>query len=58
MFSENQVNWQWVTKSQELDIEELPNNSIPKGLLPLERIFDRHGMYKGKKVNDQSKEVF
>ena len=43
--SKNQVNWQ--TKNQELEIEDLPNNSIPKGVVPLKRNFDRHDMYKG-----------
>jgi hypothetical protein len=29
-----------------LKIEELKDNKFPKGLVPLEKIFDRHDMYK------------
>lgn len=53
--SKNQVNWQ--TKNQELEIEDLPNNSIMKGVVPLEIIFYRHDMYKGKPVVDQYGDV-
>jgi hypothetical protein len=31
------------------EIEELRGNKFPKGLVPLERIFDRQDMYKQKK---------
>jgi hypothetical protein len=57
-FLKNQVNWKGETKIQELEIEDLPKISIPKGIVPLKRIFDRHDMYKGKKVIDQSEEYF
>jgi hypothetical protein len=56
--SENQINWQGETENEELEIEDLPNNSIPKGVVPLERIFDRHDMYKGKLVIDKFEEAF
>jgi hypothetical protein len=44
-------------KNEELEIEGLPNNLIPIGVVPLERIFDRHDMYKRQPITDQSEEA-
>jgi hypothetical protein len=55
-FSGSQINF--LAKSMNLRVEDLPNDSLPKGVVPLERMFDRHDMYKGKPVVDQSDEAF
>jgi hypothetical protein len=41
-----------------LRVEDLLNDTLPKGVVPLERMFDRHDMYKEKLVVDQSDEAF
>jgi hypothetical protein len=41
-----------------LEVIDLPNNTLPRGHVPLERMFDRHDMYKGKVVVDQSDKCF
>jgi hypothetical protein len=49
-FSKNQVNWQAKEEEEEneggVKIEEFRGNKIPYGVVPLERIFNRHDMYK------------
>jgi hypothetical protein len=55
-FSDSQVNF--LVESMNLKVEDLPNDTLPKGVVPLERMFDRHDMYKGKPVIDQSDEAF
>jgi hypothetical protein len=43
----------FLIKIAECDILQLPNNHIPKGLVPLERIFDRNDVaLKGKNLDD------
>jgi hypothetical protein len=39
------------------DIAELKTNHIPKGLVPLERLFDRNDVYKRTAMKDQEEEV-
>jgi len=41
-----------------LEVIDLPNNTLPRGCVPLERIFKRHDMYKGRYVVDQSDKCF
>jgi hypothetical protein len=50
-FSENQFNWQGEGEEEddgEVKIEDLLDNKIPHGVVPLERMFNRHDMYKKK----------
>jgi hypothetical protein len=54
-FSDGQINF--LAESMNLEVEDLPNNYLPKGVMPLERMFDRHDMYKGKPIVDQSDEA-
>jgi hypothetical protein len=46
-FSENQIDWR-----EEGSEEEIKENRIPSGLVPLEHFFDRHDRYKEKKEMD------
>jgi hypothetical protein len=43
-FSNSQINF--LAESMNLRVEYLPNDTHPKGVVPLERMFDRHDMYK------------
>jgi hypothetical protein len=54
-FSDSQVNF--LANSMNLEVIDFPNNTLPKGCVPLEQMFDRHDMYKGKLVVDQSDKV-
>ena len=40
-----------------LDVVNLQNNTFPKGCVPLEHLFDRHDVFKGKKPNKQIDEA-
>jgi hypothetical protein len=42
---------------QNLDVVNLQNNTLPKGCVPLEHLFDKHDVYKGKKPNKQTDEA-
>jgi len=48
----------FLAESMNLKVEDLPNDTHPRGFSPLERMFDRHDMYRGKPVIDQSDEAF
>jgi hypothetical protein len=52
-FLDSQINF--LVEYMNLGFEYFPNNSLPKGVVPLEIMFNRHDMYKGKHV-DQSDE--
>jgi hypothetical protein len=39
------------------DIVELKNNHIPRGLVPLERLFNNNDVYKGTSMKNQEEEV-
>ena len=39
------------------DIVELKTNHIPRGLVPLERLFDNNDVYKGTSMKNQEEEV-
>jgi hypothetical protein len=41
-----------------LEVIDLPNNTLPRGCVPLEQMFDKHDMYKGNPVVDQSDKAF
>jgi hypothetical protein len=45
-FTNSQVNV--LADSMDLDVVNLQNNTFPKGCVPLEHLFDRHDVYKGK----------
>lgn len=47
-FSKNQVNWQGEDERETIRIEDFPNNRIPRRVVLLERMFNRHDMYKDK----------
>jgi hypothetical protein len=40
------------------EIEDLPNNRIPQGVVPLETMFNRHDMYKKPPIEDQPEDVY
>jgi hypothetical protein len=42
--SENQLTYELLNKVAGHNILELKTNHIPKGLVPLERLFDSHGV--------------
>jgi hypothetical protein len=44
----------FLANSTNLEVVNLPNNNLPKGCVPLEKMFDRHDMHKGKPIVDQS----
>jgi len=55
-FSDIQVNF--LAESMNLRIEDFPNDTLPKWIVPLERMFDIYEMYKGKPIIDQYYEAF
>jgi len=40
--------------SMDLDVVNLQNNTLSKGCIPLEQLFDRHDVYKGKNTKQQT----
>jgi hypothetical protein len=40
-----------------LQVIDFPNNTLPKGCIPLEKMFDRNDVYRGKSIEDQSNNV-
>jgi hypothetical protein len=50
-FTNSQVNF--LVDSMNLDVVNLQNNTFPKGCVPLEHLFDRHNVYKGKNPKKQ-----
>jgi len=49
-FTNSQVNF--LVDSMDLDVVNLQNNTLSKGCVPLEHLFDRHDVYKGKKSQE------
>jgi hypothetical protein len=41
----------------DLEIINLQNNTLPKGSIPLENLFDRHDVVKGKRTNKKVEEA-
>jgi ribonuclease HI len=54
-FTDSQVNF--LVDSMDLDVVNLQNNTFPKGCVPLEHLFDRHDVYKGKNPKKQTDEA-
>jgi hypothetical protein len=54
-FSNSQINF--LVDSMNLEVIDFPNNTLPKGCIPLEQMFDRHDIYRGKPVEDHSDKV-
>jgi hypothetical protein len=54
-FTNSQVNF--IADSMDLDVVNLQKNTLPKGRVPLEQLFDRHNVYKGKNPKQQTNEV-
>jgi hypothetical protein len=53
-FSEAQINL--LVEEVNIEIIDFPDGPLPKGVIPLERLFDRNDMYKGKssrKIDDE-----
>jgi hypothetical protein len=54
-FTNTQINF--LVDSMDLEIINLQNNTLPKGCIPLENLFDRHDVFKGKRTNKQAEEA-
>jgi hypothetical protein len=54
-FTDSQVNF--LAESMDLEVVNLQNNTLPKGCIPLEQLFDRHDIYKGKSPKQQTNKV-
>jgi hypothetical protein len=54
-FSNSQVNF--LENSMNLEVIDFPNNNLPKGCVPLDKMFEIHDLYKGKSIVDQSDKV-
>jgi ribonuclease HI len=54
-FTYSQVNF--FANSMDLDVVNLQNKTLPKGCVPLEHLFDRHNVFKGKKPKKQIDEA-
>jgi hypothetical protein len=40
-----------------VEVVNLHKNTLPKGCVPLEQMFDKHEVYKGKFIKEQSDKV-
>jgi ribonuclease HI len=50
-FTDTQINF--LAESMDLEVINLQNNTLPKGCIPLEDLFDRHDVFKGRRNNKQ-----
>jgi ribonuclease HI/transposase InsO family protein len=50
-FTNTQINF--LAESMDLEVINLQNNTLPKGCIPLEDLFDRHDVFKGRRNNKQ-----
>ena len=50
-FIDSQINF--LVDSMDLEVVNLQNNTLPKGCVPLENLFDRHDVFKRKKSSKQ-----
>jgi hypothetical protein len=48
-FTDSQV--AFLADSMDLEVINLQSNTLPKGCIPLENLFDRHDVFKGKRAN-------
>ena len=51
-FTDSQV--AFLADSMDLEVVNLQSNTLPKGCIPLENLFDRHDVFKGKRTNKQA----
>jgi hypothetical protein len=54
-FTDSQV--AFLADSMDLEVINLQSNTLPKGCIPLENLFDRHDVFKGKRANKQAEEA-
>jgi hypothetical protein len=54
-FTDTQINF--LAESMDLEVINLQNNTLPKGCIPLENLFDRHDVFKGRRTNKQAEEA-
>jgi ribonuclease HI len=54
-FTDTQINF--LADSMDLEVINLQNNTLPKGCIPLENLFDRHDVFKGRRTNKQAEEA-
>jgi hypothetical protein len=54
-FTNSQVTF--LADSMNLEVINLQNNTFPKGCVPLENLFDRHDVFKGKRSNKKTDEA-
>jgi ribonuclease HI len=50
-FTDTQINF--LAESMDLEVINLQNNTLPKGCIPLEDLFDIHDVFKGRRTNKQ-----
>jgi hypothetical protein len=53
-FTDSRINF--LVDSMNMEVINLQNNTLPKGFIPLENLFDRHDVFKGKRPNKQAEE--
>jgi hypothetical protein len=51
-FTDTQINF--LAESMDLEFINLQNNTLPKGCIPLEDLFDRHDVFKGIRTEQAS----
>ena len=54
-FIDTQISF--LAESMDLEVINLQNNTLPKGCIPLEDLFDRHDVFKGRRTNKQAEEA-
>jgi ribonuclease HI len=54
-FTDSQV--AFLADSMDLEVINLQSNTLPKGCIPLENLFDKHDVFKGKRTNKQVEEA-
>jgi hypothetical protein len=54
-FTDSQVDF--LADSMDLEVINLQRNTLPKGCIPLENVFDRHDVFKGRRANKQAKDA-
>jgi hypothetical protein len=47
----------FLADSMDLEVINLQRNTLPKGCVPLENLFDKHDVFKGKRPNKQAEEA-
>jgi hypothetical protein len=54
-FIDTQINF--LAESMDFEVINLQNNTLLKGCIPLENLFDRHDVFKGRRTNKQDEEA-